>query len=126
MSETVTADFLIDHRGVTRELGAFVVAARFDRAGRTAAFALGDGTLRLVDLTDRETWREVAVHDGATLALAPDAGARGFVSGGDDGAFRRVAADDSVSDLARFGMKWVEQVASQPVPHVAGMAGHLL
>ena len=114
MNETIIADFLIDHRGVTRELGAFVVAARFDRAGRTAAFALGDGTLRLVDLADRETWREVAVHDVATLALVADAGARGFVSGGDDGAFRRVAADDSVSDLARFGMKWVEQVASHP------------
>jgi WD40 repeat protein len=114
MSETVTANFLIDHRGVTRELGAFVVAARFDRAGRTAAFALGDGTLRLVDLADRETWREVAVHDGATLALAPDAEARGFVSGGDDGTFRRIAADDTVSDIAAFGMKWVEQVASHP------------
>src|SRR5580693_4435676 len=114
MSETTTASFLIDHRGVPRELGAFVVAARFDRAGRTVAFALGDGTLRLVDLADRETWREVAVHDGASLALAPDAGACGFVSGGDDGAFRRVAADDSVSDVARFGMKWVEQVASHP------------
>jgi WD40 repeat protein len=54
------------------------------------------------------------VHDGASLALVSDAGARGFVSGGDDGAFRRVAADDSVSDIARFGMKWVEQVASHP------------
>src|SRR5271155_4253177 len=105
MSETVTADFLIDHRGVTRELGAFVVAARFDRAGRTAAFALGDGTLRLVDLTDRETWREVAVHDGATLALAPDAGARGFVSGGDDGTFRRIAQDDTGTDIAAYGME---------------------
>jgi WD40 repeat protein len=123
MSETTTANFLIDHRGVTRELGAFVVAARFDRAGRTVAFALGDGTLRLVDLADRETWREVAVHDGATLALASDAGARGFVSGGDDGAFRRVAADDSVSDIARFGMKWVEQVASHPGDKGHGLLG---
>jgi WD40 repeat protein len=121
MSETITASFLIDHRGVTRELGAFVVAARFDRAGRTAAFALGDGTLRLVDLADRETWREVTVHDGGVLALAPDAGASGFVSGGDDGMFRRIAADDSVSEIAGFGMKWVEQVASHP-----GDKGHLL
>jgi WD40 repeat protein len=114
MSETIPATFLIDHRGVPRELGAFVVAARFDRAGRTAAFALGDGTLRLVDLADRDAWREVTVHDGATLALASDAGARGFVSGGDDGTFRRIAADDSVTDVAGFGMKWVEQVASHP------------
>src|SRR6202522_2480142 len=99
MSETVTANFLIDHRGVSRELGAFVVAARFDRAGRTAAFALGDGTLRLVDLSDRATWRDVAVHDGGVLALAPDAGPRGFVSGGDDGTFRRISADDGVSEI---------------------------
>ncbi len=115
MSGTVTANFLIDQRGITRELGAFVVAARFDRAGRTAAFALGDGTLRLVELADRETWREAAVHDGALLALAPDTGPRGFVSGGDDGTFRRIAADGAVSEIASFGMmKWVEQVASFP------------
>ena len=35
-------------------LDAFVVAASFDRAGTTVAFALGDGTLRLVSLADRE------------------------------------------------------------------------
>jgi WD40 repeat protein len=119
MSETITATFLIDHRGTTRELGAFVVAARFDRAGRVAAFALGDGTLRLVDLADRESWREVAVHDGATLALA--AGPTGFVSGGDDGAFRRIAPDGSVGDVARFGMKWVEQVAAHPADKGHGL-----
>jgi WD40 repeat protein len=113
MSESVTASFLVDQRGITRELGAFVVAARFDRTGRTAAFGLGDGTLRLVDLSDRETWRTVAVHDGALLALQPDAGARGFVSGGDDGTFRRIDASDTVHDIASFGaMKWVEQVAT--------------
>ncbi len=121
MSETISASFLIDHRGVTRELGAFVVTARFDRAGRTAAFALGDGTLRLVDLADRATWREITMHDGAALDLAPDAAARGFVSGGDDGAFRRVAADDSVSDIARFGTKWVEHVASHPADKGHGL-----
>jgi WD40 repeat protein len=114
MSETVTPAFLIEQRGTTRALGAFVVAARFDRAGRTAAFALGDGTLRLVDLADRENWHEVAVHDGATLALAPDAAPRGFISGGDDGGFRRIGADGAVSEIAGFGMKWVEQVASHP------------
>ena len=34
------------------------------------------------------------------------------MTGGDDGAFRRVAADGSVSEIARFGGKWVEQVAA--------------
>ena len=72
MSQT-TAQFLLETRGTQRELDAFVVAACFDRAGGTLAFALGDGTLRLVSLTDRETWRSVEVHDGAALSLAPDA-----------------------------------------------------
>jgi WD40 repeat protein len=111
----LAAPFLIAERGTVRDLGAFVVAARFDRAGKAAAFALGDGSLRLVDLNDRATWREVAVHDGAVLALAPDAGPRGFVSGGDDGEFRRIPANGEVTDIASFGaMKWVEHVASSP------------
>jgi WD40 repeat protein len=114
VSETVTANFLIDNRGTTRELGAFVVAARFDRAGRTAAFGLGDGSVRLVELAQPENWREVAVHDGALLSLTPDTATRGFVSGGDDGSFRRINAEDAVSEIAGFGMKWVEQVASYP------------
>ena len=44
----------------------------------------------------------------------------GFVSGGDDGAFRRIAADGSVTDIARFGMKWVEHVASFADPKGKG------
>jgi len=115
VSETVTANFLVEQRGTTRDLGAFVVAARFDRAGRTAAFGLGDGTLRVIDLADRGTWREVTAHDGALLALSPDTGPRGFVTGGDDGTFRRIGTDDAVTEIAGFGMmKWVEQVASYP------------
>jgi WD40 repeat protein len=114
MSQTETAHFLLETRGMSRELGAFVVAAKFDRSGRTVAFALGDGSLRLVDIADTETWREVSVHDGAALALAPDAVPDSFISGGDDGQFRRVRADLSVTDVATFGMKWVEQVASHP------------
>src|SRR5271157_2227056 len=113
MSQTV-AKFLLETRGVQRELDAFVVAACFDRTGGTACFALGDGSLRLVGVADKETWRRIDVHDGATLALAPDALPTGFVSGGDDGKFRRVGNDGAVSDIADFRMKWVEHVASHP------------
>jgi WD40 repeat protein len=109
MSQT-TAQFLLETRGTQRELDAFVVAACFDRAGGTLAFALGDGTLRLVSLADRETWRSVEVHDGAALSLAPDATSTGFVSGGDDGKFCRVGAD--AATVADFRSKWVEHVAS--------------
>jgi len=112
MSDTETARFLLESRGVSRDLGAFVVAARFSRDGSAIAFALGDGTVRRVRTADPADWQELPVHDGAALAFAPDAGPSGFVSGGDDGGFRRIAADGSVTDIARFGMKWVEQVAS--------------
>ena len=64
------AHFLLENRGIQRDLDAFVVAACFDRAGTTLAIALGDGTLRLVEIADRETWRTVEAHDGAILSLA--------------------------------------------------------
>src|SRR5215469_3200244 len=108
MSDSV-ANFLLESRGTQRRLDAFVVAAAFDRSGTTAAFALGDGTLRLAPLADRDTWRSVEAHDGAILSLAPDATPTGFITGGDDGKFRRT---DAV--IADFRSKWVEHVASHP------------
>ena len=56
----------------------------------------------LVAVADSENWRKVDVHDGAALALAPDATPTGFVSGGDDGKFRRIGIDGAVSDIADF------------------------
>src|SRR6202034_4451467 len=113
MSDTV-AQFLLGTRGIHRDLDAFVVAVRFDRASRTAAFALGDGSLHLVSVADKANWRKIEVHDGAALALSPDASPTGFISGGDDGTFRRIGDDDAVGAIADFRMKWVEHVASHP------------
>lgn len=104
--------FLVETRGTRHEFGAFVVAAAFDRGGRILAFALGDGTLRLIDPVDPGGVRDVAVHEGAALALAPDAAPAGFVSGGDDGKLQRIAPDATVTEIADFGMKWVEQLAT--------------
>ena len=111
MSQTVSADQILNARGVQRELGAFVVAAAFDRAANVA-FALGDGTLRLAPRSGAGEWRSVAAHDGAALALTADAAPAGFISGGDDGRLVRVGDDGTVAELAGFGMKWVEHVAS--------------
>ena len=111
MSDTV-AQFLLEPRGTQQSLGAFVVAAAFDRAGTTLAFALGDGTLRLVSLRARDTWRTVEAHDGAILSLAPDATSTGFITGGDDAKFRRIGADGTVTTLADFRSRWVEHVGS--------------
>ena len=111
MSETVTADHLLSQRGISQSLDAFVVAASFDRAGRVAAFALGDGSLRLAPFGSPE-WTSVQAHDGAALALAPDAAPSGWISAGDDGKFLRIAGDGAITELAAYGMKWVEQAAS--------------
>ncbi|MGE0222480.1 MAG: WD40 repeat domain-containing protein [Acetobacteraceae bacterium] len=121
MSQTATARFLIETRGTHRTLDAFVVAARFSRDSRSVAFALGDGTLRTVDLADPSDWRSTEVHDGAALSLAPDVTPGGFISGGDDGKLRRINADGTVTDLASYGMKWVEQVASHALDKGKGL-----
>ena len=109
MSAISDADHVLRTRGVSHQLGAYVVGAAFARGGATAAFALGDGTLHVAPRLGG-AWRSVAVHDGAALALAPDAGLFGYVSGGDDGRFRRIGED--ATDIAGFGLKWVEHVAS--------------
>jgi len=94
---------------VSHDLGAFVVAASFARGGASAAFALGDGTLHIAPRAGGE-WRRVEAHDGAVLALAADAGAGGYLSGGDDGKLCRTG--ETAQEVAGFGMKWVEHVAS--------------
>lgn len=99
--------FLVQERGTTAQLGAYAVGAAIAR-GR-AAFALGDGTVRLLT-TGGEDWQAVPVHEGAILAFGAAPG--GFVTGGDDGRFCRVGPDGAVQEVAKLGGRWVEQVAA--------------
>ncbi|MCL2427844.1 MAG: WD40 repeat domain-containing protein [Alphaproteobacteria bacterium] len=115
--------FQLEQRSVHRALDAFVVGAAFDRAGRTAAFALGDGSIRLVALADREVWRTAASHDGAVLAFAADTVAGSFIAGGDDGRLVRIREDGAVSEIAAFGSRWVEHVASFAAARGKGLIG---
>ena len=101
------SDALLKDRMDARELDAFVVAAGFARGGE-AAFALGDGTVRVA--APSGGWLSTELHDGAVLAMAT-AGA-GWVTGGDDGRLRRLSPDGTVAEVAAFGSKWVEQVAA--------------
>ena len=106
-----TTDKVLQDRGTTRELDAYVVKAAFDRSGQACAFALGDGTVAVKRL-DQAEWRRGQVHEGAVLALAADASPDGWITGGDDGRFHRVLADATMELIAPFGMRWVEHVAS--------------
>jgi len=113
-----SADRLLEERGVRHDLGAYVVAASFNRPGTACAFVLGDGSVRIAKLGEQD-WTNVEAHDGAGLALAPDTAA-GWVTGGDDGRFLRITEQGSISELARFGMRWVEHVASFADPKTRG------
>jgi len=87
-----------------------VVAALYDGAGKTVAMAFGDGLLRLVDIAGGTT-RDVPVHaDAAILSAASDGD--GFVTGGDDGRFLRIATSGEVREIASFPGKWVGAVAA--------------
>jgi len=104
VSET-RSRFLLEERGTSAELGAYVVGCAI--AAGTAAWALGDGTVRLYAA---DSWESVAVHDGAVLAFAADR-TGGFLTGGDDGRFCRVRAGE-ITEIAAFGRRWVEQIAA--------------
>jgi WD40 repeat protein len=116
MSDTLgNVDFVLESRGTSRDLGAWVVGAAFGHDGGSAAFALGDGTLHLASLRDLSgDWRQVGAHDGAAQSLVPDC-ADGYLSGGDDGRLLRTSPAGEVTELASFGMmKWVEHLATHP------------
>jgi hypothetical protein len=98
MSETAP-EFLLDARGTTRELGAWVVGLAFGRDG-TLGLGLGDGTVRLAKpAAMAEDWATAEAHDGAVLSLAADP-AGGFLTGGDDGRLVQTAPDGAVTEIA--------------------------
>lgn len=111
MGETISPDKVLETRGKTRDLDAFVVAAAFERGNAGCAFALGDGTVAIVR-RGADEWTRSQAHEGAVLALAADAAPQGWISGGDDGRFYRIGPDGTAALIAPFGMRWVENVAS--------------
>lgn len=95
---------IIDHA-----FSAFVVEAAF--LGTTAAFALGDGTVRLVTGDEART---VAVSAGAILEATPTRDGKALIIGGDDGRVALVGADGAVTEVASRPRKWIDHVAGGP------------
>ena len=110
MTIVSSADTMLEQRGITGGFDAFITGATFDRSGTCIAFATGAGEV-ILRATGGTDWRRTEVHDGAVLTLSPDAAPNGFITGGDDGAFRRLGNAGEVVDIANFGMKWVDTVA---------------
>lgn len=111
MSDT-DIDYLIKERGLSRQLGAWVIGTAFGREGRSLHVGLGDGTVHVVDLAARDgEWRRVEAHDGAVLSICAD-GKDGALTGGDDGRVMHIGPDGTATELQKFGSKWVEHVAA--------------
>jgi WD40 repeat protein len=85
---------------------AFVTAALFDRAG-TAAFALGDGSVRF------EGGETVEAHDGAVLSACVHPLGEGVLTGGDDGRLVWSKASGA-QEIAKIPGRWIEAVAASP------------
>jgi WD40 repeat protein len=89
-------------------------ACAFSKDGTVAAFALGDGRVRLLpaDINAAETPAADPLHGGAVLALVGDPAGDGFVSGGDDGRLLRIGLNGAATELANHKGKWVEHLAA--------------
>ena len=120
---------LLSTRGTTRALDAFVVGACFSHNGAVCAFGLGDGSVHLASMS--ADWQRIEAHDGAVLALSPDALPGSVLSAGDDGVLQRIGLDGGLTELFSTGGKWIEQVASFGDPRAglfacsAGKQAHL-
>ncbi len=96
---------------ISFDFEAYVTAAIFDSAG-VAAFALGDGTVRLAAPAGVLT---VEAHDGAILGAVQHPSGRGIVTGGDDGEVvwtRLEGAELVATRLARQPGRWIDAIAA--------------
>jgi WD40 repeat protein len=103
--------------------GAFVVEAVF--LGDTAAFALGDGTVRFANGPEAEG---VRVHGGAVLSVAGTLDGKALITGGDDGVVALIDASGAVTPLAEHPKKWIDAVAAGPdgaIAYATGKTAHV-
>jgi hypothetical protein len=123
------AEYLLDGRGTSHSLGAWVAGLAFGHEGKTCIFGTSDGVLhRALLAAPKDPWAQHEAHQGAVLSLCADA-KNGVISGGDDGRLMRLGADGALTELARYGSRWVEHVAAHESglrAAVVGKAVHVL
>ncbi|MBI5113437.1 MAG: WD40 repeat domain-containing protein [Rhodovulum sp.] len=122
MTDTTSPSASLADRTHTIAAGGPVVAIAFlgPKGRETAAFALGEETVLLVDPAGTE--RHVAAHRGGILSAAAD-GTR-LVTGGDDGRIVSTAADGTTTEIATDPKRrWIDQVAVHRDGVVAWSAG---
>jgi WD40 repeat protein len=95
------------------ETDAPATSCAFSRDGRTLAFALGDGRVRLMPSNSKEEAPAAAepLYKGTAMSLIADPAGDGFVSGGDDGRLLRIAPDGTTAELTNQKGKWLEKLA---------------
>lgn len=100
------------------DFGAFVVEAA--SIGGVPAFALGDGTVRLVS---DDAVRTIAVHGGAILRATSTLDGKQLITGGDDGRVAVVGATGDATVIAEHPRKWIGEVAAGPSGAIAYSVG---
>lgn len=85
-----------------------------NRNGDWVIAALADGTARLLPASDEAIEpKTVALHDGISLCLRPDADDHAFLSGGDDGKVLILdPTTESTTLLVEHKNTWIDHVAS--------------
>ena len=101
--------------GVQQRTGAPVVNA--STIGEVIVVTSGDGSLRLFQ-PDRDPL-VFNIHESVILSMAGES--RYLLTGGEDGRFLRVSLKGEVEEIASFGSKWVDCVASDG-EHFASMS----
>jgi WD40 repeat protein len=115
---------LVESKGLSWFLDAFVVGAASTPDGRYFAATFGDGTARVLDLTAANAgWKSFEIHKGGSLCFAPDIETGAFLSGGDDGKLVKFTIACTSETLAELGRKWVEHVAAHAGAGVRAFAG---
>lgn len=113
---------LVESMGARTDLDAEIVA--FAWSGDRVIVATGDGAVRGLASNGATLFSHTEAHDGAILCAAALDGA--LLTGGDDGAVKRIGADGAVAEVLRERGKWVQAVAAHGGSTIAAIGKDVL